>query len=159
MGSDQACVQGAGPNPQSDAVLISDSGGLQNVYVHVLTGLDPEYGFDVPTSPAVLDQKGCVYSPRVIGVRAGQPIEIALAATDHRVTIAVRDHGIGIAPDDHERIFKRFERAVSSQNYGGLGLGLWIVREIVTEHGGEIRLDSAPGRGTVMEIELPRGST
>jgi plastocyanin len=76
MGSDQACVQGAGPNPQSDAVLISDSGGLQNVYVHVLTGLDPEYGFDVPTSPAVLDQKGCVYTPRVIGVRAGQPIEI-----------------------------------------------------------------------------------
>jgi plastocyanin len=76
MGTDQACVQGAGPNPQSDAVLIGADGGLKNVYVHVLTGLDPDYGFDVPTAPAVLDQKGCVYSPRVLGVRAGQPIEI-----------------------------------------------------------------------------------
>ena len=76
MGSDQACVQGSGPNPVSDAVLVSSDGALKNVFVHVKEGLDPAYGFDVPAAPVVLDQKGCVYSPRVVGLRVGQPIEI-----------------------------------------------------------------------------------
>jgi plastocyanin len=76
MGSDQACVQGAGPNPVSDAVLVSSDGGLKNVFVYVKEGLDPAYGFDVPAAPVVLDQKGCVYMPRVVGLRVGQPIEV-----------------------------------------------------------------------------------
>ena len=76
MGSDQACVQGAGPNPVSDAVVVSSDGALKNVFVYVKEGLDPGYGFDVPAAPVVLDQKGCVYAPRVAGLRVGQPIEI-----------------------------------------------------------------------------------
>jgi hypothetical protein len=77
MGSDQACVKNAGPNPQSDAVLIGDAGALQNVFVYVKEGLDTGYSFDVPTAPALLDQKGCRYTPRVLGVRAGQPIKVS----------------------------------------------------------------------------------
>ena len=69
--------------------------------------------------------------------------------------IAVRDHGIGIAPEALERIFERFERAVSSRNYGGLGLGLYIVRRIVEAHGGTIRVESAPGEGSTFLVELP----
>ena len=76
MTTDKACVAGAGPNPQSDAVLIAKDGGLKNVFVHVKEGLDPAYSFDIPTTPAVLDQKGCIYTPRVIGVRAGQSLEV-----------------------------------------------------------------------------------
>ena len=76
MGSDQACVQGAGPNPQSDAILIGQDGALQNVFVYVKEGLDASYSFDVPAAPALLDQKGCRYTPRVLGVRAGQPIKV-----------------------------------------------------------------------------------
>ncbi len=76
MGSDQACVQGSGPNPVSDAVLVTSDGGLQNVFVYVKEGLDPAYGFDLPAGPAVLDQKGCRYTPHVMGVRVGQPLEI-----------------------------------------------------------------------------------
>ena len=76
MASDQACLQPSMPNPVSDAVLIAADGGLKNVFVYVKDGLDPEYGFDIPTTTVVLDQKGCRYTPRIVGVRAGQPIDI-----------------------------------------------------------------------------------
>jgi hypothetical protein len=76
MGTDQACVQGAGPNPQSDAVLVAADGGLQNAFVYVKDGLDPAYSFDTPGTPAILDQKGCRYTPRVLGVRVGQPLRV-----------------------------------------------------------------------------------
>jgi plastocyanin len=86
MASDPACVQGDGPNPQSDAVLIGENGGLQNVFVHVKSGLDPAYGFPTPTEPVVLDQQGCRYTPRVLGVQTGQPIDIVNSdATFHNV--------------------------------------------------------------------------
>jgi signal transduction histidine kinase len=68
----------------------------------------------------------------------------------------VRDQGIGIAPEDQKRIFERFERAVSSRHFGGLGLGLWIVRQLVNAHGGTIRVESTPGEGARFEIDLPR---
>jgi plastocyanin len=76
MNTDKACVTAAGPNPQSDAVLIAADGGLRNAFVYVKEGLDPAYSFPAPTSPVVLDQRGCIYTPRVIGVRAGQALEV-----------------------------------------------------------------------------------
>jgi plastocyanin len=76
VSTDKNCVENAGPNPQSDAVLIAEDGALRNSFVYVKDGLDPGYGFEMPTAPAILDQKGCFYSPRVIGVRVGQPLEI-----------------------------------------------------------------------------------
>jgi signal transduction histidine kinase len=69
----------------------------------------------------------------------------------------VRDHGIGISDEDQRRIFQRFERAVSKRNYGGFGLGLWIVRQIVEGLGGIVRVESAPGAGSVFTVELARG--
>ena len=76
MTTDKNCVQNAGPNPQSDALLVADDKGVRNTFVYVKEGLDPSYTFETPTSPAVLDQKGCVYTPRVLGVRVGQAIEV-----------------------------------------------------------------------------------
>jgi plastocyanin len=75
MGRDAACVAGAGPNPVSDAVLVGADGGLKNVFVHVKETFD-DYTFDTPVEAVTMDQKGCVYAPRVFGVRVGQPIEI-----------------------------------------------------------------------------------
>ncbi len=69
--------------------------------------------------------------------------------------LVVRDHGMGIAEADQARIFERFERAVSVRNFGGLGLGLYIVRWIVTSHGGTIRVESKPGAGATFIVELP----
>jgi plastocyanin len=77
VSSDAGCVQNAGPNPQSNAVLIANDGGLQNVFVYIKDGLDPAYTFDAPAGPVVLDQKGCFYTPRVLGVRVGQSLEVS----------------------------------------------------------------------------------
>ncbi|HLM47916.1 MAG TPA: ATP-binding protein, partial [Myxococcaceae bacterium] len=66
------------------------------------------------------------------------------------------DCGIGIAPEDQARIFDRFERATQDKRVHGLGLGLWISREIVESHGGQIQVRSAPGEGSTFTVELPR---
>jgi len=87
---------------------------------------------------------------------AGRPVEVVLSASDTCAVLRVRDEGIGIDPAVHSRIFERFERAVSDRHYGGLGMGLWIVREIVTAMGGSIHVESAPERGATFIVELPR---
>ncbi len=87
---------------------------------------------------------------------AGKPVEIRYGARGDRVFLQVRDRGIGVAEIDQHHIFERFERAVSSQNYGGLGLGLYIVRRIIEAHGGSIRVESTQGAGATFLVELPR---
>jgi signal transduction histidine kinase len=87
---------------------------------------------------------------------AGKPIEVRYGGHEGQAFLQVRDHGIGIAEGDQHHIFERFERAVSSQNYGGLGLGLYIVKRIVEAHGGLVRVESAPGQGATFLVELPR---
>jgi PAS domain S-box-containing protein len=87
---------------------------------------------------------------------AGTPIQIEITDGTDVVTLAVRDQGIGIPPDKLERVFDRFERAVSSRAYGGLGLGLYITRQIVEAHRGSIRVSSAPQQGTTFTVELPK---
>lgn len=86
----------------------------------------------------------------------GKPIEVGVDATDTLARIRVCDHGLGIDADDQARIFARFERAVSQRSYGGLGLGLWIVRQIVEAHGGSVQVASAAGQGSTFVVELPR---
>jgi signal transduction histidine kinase len=88
----------------------------------------------------------------------GQPIRIAVRALGDRARIEVEDHGLGIPVEDQERIFGRFERAVSGRHYAGLGLGLWIARRLVDAHGGSIQVKSAPGLGSTFTVDLPLGS-
>lgn len=85
----------------------------------------------------------------------GSPIELSLQRADGRARLRVRDFGIGIAPEHQMRIFERFERAVPSRHYGGLGLGLWIARQLVEAHGGSITVDSAEGKGSTFTVDLP----
>jgi signal transduction histidine kinase len=85
----------------------------------------------------------------------GKPIDISIGVQGGVARLAVRDHGIGIDPAQLERIFGRFERAVSERHYGGLGLGLYISHTIVEEHGGSIRCESRPGAGATFIVELP----
>lgn len=85
----------------------------------------------------------------------GQPIEVRLSAEEATAILSVRDRGIGIAAADQERIFGRFERASSEFQTQSLGLGLYIVHEIVKAHGGTIALTSTPGHGSEFTIRLP----
>jgi PAS domain S-box-containing protein len=92
---------------------------------------------------------------------AGKPVLLTVARTDRsngtdaRALLVVSDHGIGVPAGERERIFERFERAVSSRHYGGLGLGLYIVRRIVEAHGGAVSVDEAPGGGAQFTVALP----
>ncbi|MBI2894789.1 MAG: response regulator [Deltaproteobacteria bacterium] len=86
----------------------------------------------------------------------GRPIDVALEADGAVARLSVRDRGIGISPEDVARVFERFERAVSARHFGGLGLGLYITRQIVEAHGGHVHVDSTPSEGSTFIVELPR---
>lgn len=86
---------------------------------------------------------------------AGKPIEITVDSKDGQAILEVRDQGIGIAPENQERIFRRFERAITATKISGMGLGLYIVRMIVDAHGGKIRVKSELGQGSTFTVELP----
>jgi PAS domain S-box-containing protein len=89
----------------------------------------------------------------------GKPIEITVEEKGPTGRLIVADHGIGIAPEDVERIFHRYEQAISSRAFGGLGLGLYIARQIIEAHGGTIRVESQFGAGSRFTVDLPRGAT
>jgi PAS domain S-box-containing protein len=84
----------------------------------------------------------------------GHPIEVCVTSADGWARLVVRDHGIGIHPEDVIRVFARFERAVSSKHYGGLGLGLYIARQIAEAHGGTIDVASEVDHGATFTVNL-----
>ncbi|MBJ6760582.1 GAF domain-containing protein [Myxococcaceae bacterium JPH2] len=88
---------------------------------------------------------------------AGNPISLSVESDGRLARLTVRDGGIGISREDLARIFERFERAVSDRHYGGLGLGLYITRQIVEAFGGNVRATSVLGEGSTFILELPRG--
>jgi PAS domain S-box-containing protein len=85
----------------------------------------------------------------------GKPITISVREAHGLTTLEFKDQGIGIPPEKLDQIFKPFERAVSIRNYGGLGLGLFIVHTIVEGLGGTVRVESHLGAGSTFTIELP----
>ncbi len=91
------------------------------------------------------------YSPE------GGEIRVELSVAGGEALLEVVDHGIGIPADQQGRIFERFFRATTSpiERYGGLGLGLYITKEIVERHGGRIWLTSEAGKGATFYVALP----
>jgi signal transduction histidine kinase len=86
----------------------------------------------------------------------GGPIALELEGGPDGLRIMCTDQGIGIEPSALETIFQRFERAAPSRNDGGLGLGLYVAREIARAHDGDISVRSEPDRGSTFTLFLPR---
>lgn len=84
------------------------------------------------------------------------PVEVRVAREEEWVVLAVEDHGPGIPTELLGRLFEPFSRG-SVRSTKGAGLGLTIVKRIVTGHGGEIRVESQPGRGATFQVCLPLG--
>jgi signal transduction histidine kinase len=93
------------------------------------------------------------YSPALEGV----DVLCSVSSTDSRARVSVRDHGLGIAPEDLPQLFSRFGKILTPENsnISGMGLGLYVSRELTREHGGDITVVSAPGQGSEFIVELP----
>lgn len=87
----------------------------------------------------------------------GRPVWVSTERDGQKARLTIRDEGPGIAKENQERIFQRFERAVNSRSISGLGLGLYICREIAESHGGTINVQSSVGEGASFVVELPLG--
>jgi signal transduction histidine kinase len=87
----------------------------------------------------------------------GAPIDIWLRGSERELRISCTDRGIGIGSASFASIFERFERATSVRAHGGLGLGLYVARQIARAHGGDITVESVLGAGSTFTLRLPRG--
>lgn len=92
------------------------------------------------------------YSPQ------SSTIEVFVAETPAHVIFSIYDHGLGIEEEKQYRLFRRFGRAntLTAPDVEGTGLGLYLVQKIVELHGGEVRLSSAPGQGTLVIARFPK---
>jgi len=86
---------------------------------------------------------------------AGHPVDVRISTSPGHAAVEISDHGLGIPEADLERIFDRFERASSVRHYGGLGLGLYVSREIIRGHAGSIHAVNRPGGGATFTVQLP----
>jgi signal transduction histidine kinase len=85
----------------------------------------------------------------------GGEVEVSVRQEGCHAVIDVSDHGKGIAPDFIERIFEPYERGAKSGEPKGLGLGLYISRQLATSHGGQLTASSVPGQGATFSLSLP----
>jgi signal transduction histidine kinase len=130
-----------------------------------------QFSADPPSIPALVDggrleqvilnllNNAVKYSPK------GGPIEVSVTAEGTldagQVRIAMRDHGIGVPPESLPHLFTRFYRADNARQARstGLGIGLYVSRQIALAHGGDIRAGSPSGGGSIFTVELPWRTT
>jgi signal transduction histidine kinase len=86
----------------------------------------------------------------------GAPLAVRTLASDGTAILEVRDSGPGISPALMDRLFDPYQRASNHEGMGGLGLGLYIVKQIANAHGGEVRVETGVGQGTSFVVSLPR---
>jgi signal transduction histidine kinase len=149
------------PAPLNLATLVQQvvTAWTARVDTHALT-------YDAPTTPLmvlgdagrleqVLDnvlQNAIKYSP------AGSAVTVRAVPCGARVAVAISDQGSGIAEADQAQVFAPFYRGAPgvAPQVGGLGIGLYVVKEIITRHGGDVTVASAVGKGTTVTLWLPR---
>jgi signal transduction histidine kinase len=124
-----------------------------------------EWSMDVPDVALVTDPgKLSIVMRNLVGnalkfTEQGR-VRAQARVTEDAVVLEVADTGIGIGPDDQQVIFEMFRQAdgSDSRRYGGVGLGLYIVRQLVERLGGSVAVESAPGRGSVFTVTFPHST-
>lgn len=111
-------------------VIVADKQRIEQVLINLLTN-------------------AVKYSPHA------NEVWVKLQTTEDRVTVLVKDKGIGLTPDQQKQMFTRFYRAEGTSNIAGLGLGLYLTKEIVDRHGGTIGVTSELGLGSEFYVTLP----
>jgi signal transduction histidine kinase len=104
---------------------------------------------------SALQQVALSFLGNAIKYGAGQPVDVFVRGDAGRAAFGVRDRGPGIAHADRVRVFDPFERAVSARDGSGMGLSLWIARQLVRAHGGDIVVEGEPGVGSAFTASLP----
>ncbi len=126
---------------------------------HTVTFIAPDDPVEIMGDEMRLDQvlqnllnNATKYSPN------GGQITVALTYTNRVARVAVIDRGIGIPANELPRLFRRFYRAEhgDGQHFAGMGIGLYVVREVVERHGGCVLVESVAGQGSTFTVELPR---
>lgn len=103
-----------------------------------------------------LDQVATNLISNAIKYGEGRPIDVRVARAKGEALFEVRDHGRGIEAEALPHLFEPFHRAASAKGVPGLGMGLYVTRQIVEAHGGRIEIASRPGHGTTVRVTLPR---
>jgi signal transduction histidine kinase len=140
----EAAVAGA------NAVAIARDGQPRSITATVPDALPVVYGDATALSRVVANllENAVKYS------EAPAPVHVEVTRTDREVRINVIDNGPGIPEDQQELIFERFRRSTEGRT-AGAGLGLYIVRSLVTAHGGKVWVESEPGAGATFVVTLP----
>jgi PAS domain S-box-containing protein len=147
------------PRPILMGELVHDA--LERMLPHFRKEGVPEPVLDVRADPLVnadpvrMEQVVNNLLTNALRYGKGQPVHVTLEKSGGGARLTVRDQGMGIERQNLEKIFDRFERAVSANEVSGLGLGLYISRQIVKAHGGRIWAESEPGQGSAFYVELP----
>jgi two-component system phosphate regulon sensor histidine kinase PhoR len=137
-----------------DSLQAMADGKGQTIHFHPSEGIPP-----VPADSQKIQQVMINLLNNAISyTQEGGSITVEVRPIQGRVEITVADNGIGIPPEDLSRIFERFYRVDKgrSRELGGTGLGLSIVKHIVEAHGGHVRVESKPGKGSRFTFFLPR---
>lgn len=135
---------------------------LSSLIQDVVAGFPPVIAVEVPASVHIRADKSRFRQvlenllSNALKYGNNKPITVSLKQDQTSIHLIVKDHGIGIANETISRIFERFERGVTAQNISGLGLGLYITRQIVEAHGGTIEVESQIGQGSTFVVSLPR---
>lgn len=119
----------------------------------------------LPATPVVVDYDvaritqvlGNLLSNAIKYSPGGGEVEVRLSVRGPHAVVEVEDHGIGILPEDRDSIFTPFRRSSRAReaDIPGVGLGLSVARRLVRAHGGEIEVESEPGRGSTFRVRLP----
>lgn len=116
--------------PEQPLVIEADRQRIEQVLVNLLTN-------------------AIKYSPKA------DQVWVTLEHSPTAVTVKVRDNGIGLTPEQQKKLFTRFYRAEGTSGIAGLGLGLYLTKEIIDRHGGRISVTSTPGSGSEFLFSLP----